>query len=98
MAEHLEHVAVVRLQERRVDLTALRAQLSFQDPLAELEVVVRFGRLAQEALPLAPGDEEERMVPQLALDARIDLLAFEVRIAFHDARAAGRRLAETDRA
>src|SRR5205807_8322996 len=52
--------------------------------------------LEQQPLPFAPRDEEERVVLHLAAEARVDLLALQVRVALHRV-AAGHLVAEADR-
>ena len=95
--QHLEDVAVVRLQKRRVEVPALVAQLALEDAGGELEVGAGLGVLGEEPLPLSPGNEEQRVVPHLAGETRVDLLAFEMRVGL-DRSGPELGLAEPDRA
>ena len=94
VTQHLQDVAVVGLQQGRVDLAALVAQLAFHHPRRELEVPGWLAVLREQPLPFAARNQEERMVLHLAGEPRVDLLAFEVRVRLD--RAGAQLLAEPD--
>ena len=89
VAQHLEVVALVVGEQRRVDAAALVAHLSVQEVVGEHGLGVgglRVPGLAllegavEEALALGGRQDEERVVAQLARDAHVDGVGVQVRV------------------
>ena len=87
VAQHLQPVAVVRGEQRVVDLAAAVAQLAVHEVLRQDEVAVA-GALAgggpapllEQPSPLLARDEQQRMVLHRAREPRIERVALEVRV------------------
>jgi hypothetical protein len=77
--QHLLEVALVRREQRVVDLAIAVRQLAVEDRVADHEVRMRCADVLEQTPPRRDRDEIERMVLALVDEARVDLGAREPR-------------------